>query len=131
LLEQVLQHRATMRGAAATAAACARPAAPASAAPAPARLQVELEEFSQVFESPQSSHVVLRARARLLAGRTHAILAQQDFDLRSAAPSADAPGAVHGLRDVASSFSLAALAWAASVAAPPCGAAAALPASIP
>jgi len=99
-------------------AAGAAPACPGKAAsdgaPAPAHLAVELEEFSQVFDTPQASRVVLRARARLLAPRSHELLAQHDFDLRTAAISPDAPGAAHGLRDLADTFAGAAVSWAAA-----------------
>lgn len=80
----------------------------------PVRLDVNLQEFSQAFDSPSDSHVVLRAKVRMLSTRTHAVLAQRQFDLRAAAPASDGPGAVHGLRDLAHAFAASALAWAAS-----------------
>jgi cholesterol transport system auxiliary component len=92
----------------------------AAAAAATAQVVVDLEEFSQVFEAAQSSHVVLRARVRLLAARTRALVAQREFDLRSAAISPDAPGAVHGLRDLGRAFAADALTWAAAQALRPC-----------
>lgn len=88
---------------------------------APARLEIDLLEFSQVFETPQASHVVLRARARLMTGHARAALARRDFDLRAPTPSPDGPGAVHGLRDLAQAFATQAVSWAAGAA--PCAAA--------
>jgi len=78
------------------------------------RLEVTLQEFSQDFDSPQSSHVILRARARLLAAHSHALIAQRQFDLRAAAATPDGPGAVHGLGELAHAFAASALAWVAS-----------------
>ena len=101
-----------------------REAAPDAAA---TRLAVELEEFSQVFDAPQASRVVLSARARLLAARTHAVLAQRDFDLRSAAPSADAPGAVHALQELTNLFAASVTTWAAAQTLPACASAPAAP----
>lgn len=91
-----------------------RPSACRGTSVAPPLLDVNLQEFSQDFDSPGQSHVVLRARVRVLAGHTHAVLAQRQFDLRAVAPSPDGPGAVHGLRDLARSFAADALAWSAS-----------------
>jgi cholesterol transport system auxiliary component len=61
---------------------------------APARsLRVELEEFSQVFDSQQQSHVLVQVRATLLAGGqgTREFVAQHPA-------GADAAGAVHGMQ---------------------------------
>jgi cholesterol transport system auxiliary component len=85
-----------------------------------ARLRVDLQAFSQDFSAPAASSVILRARARLLAPHTHALLAQQDFDLRAAAGSPDATGAVHGLRDLSFDFSDKLLSWAAGAVAASC-----------
>jgi len=87
-------------------------------ADASTRMEIDLLEFSQDFDTPQASHVVLRARVRLMTGHARAAVARRDFDLRAPAPSPDAPGAVHGLRDLAVSFANQAVVWAASAA--PC-----------
>jgi cholesterol transport system auxiliary component len=117
LVEQALQRAAIVPAT----AACSGPARGETATAAgTARLSVELDEFSQVFDSAQSSRVILRARVRLLAARTHALLAQRDFDFRNAAISPDAPGAVHGLRDLTNAFVASVMAWAAAQALPAC-----------
>ncbi len=85
------------------------------------RLRVDLQEFSQGFSSPDTSAVVLRARARLLAPHTHALVAQRDFDLRAAAAAPDASGAVHGLRDLSFELSDKLLSWAAGAVPLACG----------
>lgn len=84
----------------------------------PARMEVDLLEFSQVFETPQASHVVLHARVRLMTGHARAAIARHDFDLRAPAPTPDGPGAVHGLRDLARAFASQAVSWGAAAA--PC-----------
>jgi cholesterol transport system auxiliary component len=58
------------------------------------RLRVDLDELSQVFDTPQSSRSVLEARASLMAPNHDAILARQSFALVQPAPSADARGGV-------------------------------------
>lgn len=66
---------------------------------APPVLRTELEEFSQLFDSPRESQGVLRLRATLLenTGGGERLLAQRSFDLRRPAPSADAAGGVRAL----------------------------------
>ncbi|HEX7888925.1 MAG TPA: ABC-type transport auxiliary lipoprotein family protein [Ramlibacter sp.] len=65
----------------------------------PPVLRVELEEFSQLFDSPRESQGVLRLRATLLENTSggERLLAQRSFDVRRPAPSADAPGGVRAL----------------------------------
>ena len=59
------------------------------------QLKLELDEFSQWFDSPGSSVGMLRLRATLL--RAGQLVAQRSFDSRASAPSADAPGGVRAL----------------------------------
>ena len=62
-------------------------------------LQLELEEFSQVFETAERSQGELRLRAtvrqRLASGER--LLAQRSVVLQRPAPSADAAGGVRAL----------------------------------
>lgn len=62
-------------------------------------LQLELEEFSQVFDAPERSQGELRLRAtvrqRLASGER--LLAQRSVALQRPAPSADAAGGVRAL----------------------------------
>lgn len=66
---------------------------------APRIVRLQLEEFSQLFESPAVSFGLLRLRATLTdnmpAGER--LVAQRAFTGREPAPSADAPGGVRGL----------------------------------
>ncbi len=68
---------------------------PADAVRADFTLRVDLEEFSQVFEAADKSRAVVRLRATLIRGR--GIVAQQDFGVERAAPSANAEGGVRAL----------------------------------
>lgn len=65
----------------------------------PAVLRVELEEFSQLFDSPGESKGVVRVRCTLLenTGGGERLVAQRSFNVQRPAPSADAPGGVRAL----------------------------------
>ena len=58
-------------------------------------LRLDLEEFSQVFDSAEKSRGVLRLQARLLRGNE--VAAQQSFNIEQPAPSANAEGGVRAL----------------------------------
>ncbi|MFM7332138.1 MAG: ABC-type transport auxiliary lipoprotein family protein [Brachymonas sp.] len=62
---------------------------------APWTLRVELDEFSQVFASPESSQGLVRLRASLFKGEQLAV--QTSVLARAAAPSQDAAGGVRAL----------------------------------
>jgi cholesterol transport system auxiliary component len=74
---------------------------PASVAtPAPLmNLQLELEEFSQLFDTPDKSSGVLRLRATVTQRGTagEVLLAQRSFIVQQSAPTADASGGVRAL----------------------------------
>ena len=73
-------------------------AATPSATP-PVLLRVELEEFSQLFESPSASTGLLRLRATALQASPQGekLLGQRSFIVQRPAPSADAAGGVRAL----------------------------------
>ena len=60
-------------------------------------LRLELGEFTQVFDTPDQSRVVVRFRASLIDRATRSVLAQRSFSVEQPAPSPNAKGAVHGL----------------------------------
>jgi cholesterol transport system auxiliary component len=62
-------------------------------------LRLELEEFTQVFDTEESSRVVVKFRASLIDRGTRIVMSQRSFSMEQAAPSANAPGAVHALTD--------------------------------
>jgi cholesterol transport system auxiliary component len=74
-------------------------------------LRVELEEFSQIFDTPQTSHALVQACATLVDSRRHEVLAHHIFEVHRPAPSPDAPGAAHGLRDAVDQFIAELLHW--------------------
>lgn len=68
-------------------------------APTPPTLRIELEEFSQLFETPGNSVGLLRLRATLVQPSPGGdkLLAQRSVIVQRPAPSADAPGGVRAL----------------------------------
>ena len=62
-------------------------------------LRFELEEFSQVFDTAEQSRAVVRLRASLVERGTRRFLAQRNFNVEQAAPTADAAGAVRALTE--------------------------------
>ena len=66
---------------------------------APLALRVELQEFSQLFNSAEQSSGLVRLRATLFAVKEGAdqFLAQRDFVVQRPAASPDAPGGVRAL----------------------------------
>ena len=74
-------------------------------------LRVELEDFSQSFDAPNSSRVVLHARASLVNVATRNLIAQRAFAVEQAAPTSDAPGAVQALSAASEEFTETLLKW--------------------
>ncbi len=62
-------------------------------------LRLELEEFSQVFDAVDKSHVVIRLRASLIHRSSRSIRAQRNFSMEQATPTANAAGAVQTLTE--------------------------------
>lgn len=71
----------------------------AAGIPSALLLQVELDEFSQVFDAPETSVGLVRLRATAVRSARGAeqLLGQRSFSLRRPAPSADARGGVRAL----------------------------------
>lgn len=85
---------------------------PSDGVRAPQSLRVELEEFAQVFDAPERSRAVLRARATLVGNR--ALVAQRTFALERAAPTPDADGGVRALTALTDEWIGQVLEWAAA-----------------
>lgn len=62
-------------------------------------LRVDLDEFSQVFDTPTQSHGLVEARASLISPRADAILAQERLSYRVPAAQPNARGGAMALRD--------------------------------
>ncbi|WP_293005046.1 ABC-type transport auxiliary lipoprotein family protein [Nitrosomonas sp.] len=60
-------------------------------------LQIELDEFTQLFDTTDSSHVVVSLRVSLIERNSRKLFAQKDFSTIESSPSADAAGAVFAL----------------------------------
>ncbi|WP_367847587.1 ABC-type transport auxiliary lipoprotein family protein [Rhodoferax sp. WC2427] len=92
-LRDVLGQRRAVLGAG-DSAALAR-----TSGPAPRLVRLELQEFTQVFQSPTASTGLVRLRATLLENTPlgDSLLAQRSFSVQRPAPSADAPGGVRAL----------------------------------
>jgi cholesterol transport system auxiliary component len=59
-------------------------------------LRIEVDDFTQNFDSPTHSSVQVTMRASVFNGRT--LAAQKNFAGQASAPSADAAGGAHALR---------------------------------
>lgn len=84
---------------------------PGSDARAQFILRVDVEDFSQVFTSPQTSFGVLDAAATLVDAHNAKVIAQRSFHLRIAAPSADAAGGAAALGATSQDFTRQLQAW--------------------
>ena len=62
------------------------------------RLRLELEEFTQVFESEERAHALVAVQARLIAPREELTLATHRFAIRTPANAPDARGGVDAHR---------------------------------
>jgi cholesterol transport system auxiliary component len=60
-------------------------------------LRIGLEEFSQVFDTPDQSRVVVRLRASLVSRGGRQLLSQRNFSIDQETTQPDATGAVHAL----------------------------------
>ena len=79
----------------------------------PALLRVELEEFSQVFDSPERSVGLVRLRATLTRPGSlgESLLAQRRFEAQAPAPSPDATGGTRALAQGADQVAAALAQW--------------------
>jgi cholesterol transport system auxiliary component len=62
-------------------------------------LRLDLEEFTQVFDTPGKSHVIVALRASLIEPGARTLLAQRSFSMEQPAPEANAAGAVTALTE--------------------------------
>jgi cholesterol transport system auxiliary component len=79
----------------------------------PAVLRVQLQEFSQVFDSEQASAAVLRVRAQLSDAGSHGetLVAQQQFTVRRPAATPDAAGGARALAEASAQLADELAAW--------------------
>ncbi|SFN95174.1 cholesterol transport system auxiliary component [Nitrosospira briensis] len=62
-------------------------------------LRLELEEFTQVFDTIDRSRAIIKLRASLIETGSRSLLAQRSFDIERTAPTANAAGAVRALTE--------------------------------
>jgi len=62
-------------------------------------LQIELSEFSQVFDAIDRSHAVISLNVSLIKRKTRSLIAQHNFSMQQKAPTTDAAGAVKALTE--------------------------------
>lgn len=84
---------------------------PGSPAQSACTLQVRIDDFSQVFASPQDSVGRLVATVTLLDGQSDKVIAQRPFRIEVPAPRADAAGGVAALNRASRQFADAVRAW--------------------
>ena len=72
-------------------------------------LRLELDEFSQIFDSPDSSHAQLNVRASLSKGRS--IMAQRSFSQSMTAVSNDAAGGARAMQQASDALIAELLHW--------------------
>lgn len=77
-------------------------------------LRIELDDFSQVFDSAASSRVVILARASLINAGKRTLQAQKSFSVERAAASANAEGGVRALALASDELIEAVTAWIAA-----------------
>ena len=77
-------------------------------------LRVELEEFSQVFDTAQASRAVIVARASIVNVARRTLYAQKTFATEKPAASANAEGGVRALAGASSELVDAIVAWTAT-----------------
>lgn len=62
-------------------------------------LRLELEEFTQVFDTIDQSRAVIKLRASLIRTGSRSLLSQHSFDIEHVAPTPNAAGAVRALTE--------------------------------
>jgi cholesterol transport system auxiliary component len=86
---------------------------PSDAAASTNLLRMEVEDFTQNFDSASSSSGTLRLRASVF--RSHKLVDQKTFSRSAPAPSADAAGGARALADAADAVAGDLLAWLAAL----------------
>ncbi|SEL41445.1 ABC-type transport auxiliary lipoprotein family protein [Nitrosovibrio tenuis] len=62
-------------------------------------LRLELEEFTQIFDTADHSRAIVKLRASLIDRRTRLLMSQRSFSIEQSAPAPNASGAVRALTD--------------------------------
>ncbi|MDE2366659.1 MAG: membrane integrity-associated transporter subunit PqiC [Betaproteobacteria bacterium] len=74
-------------------------------------LRLELEDFTQIFNTADRSQAVIKLRASLIDRRTRTLVSQRSFSIEQPAPAPNASGAVHALTDASDNLIGALIGW--------------------
>ena len=74
-------------------------------------LRLELEEFSQIFDTTDSSRAVIRLRASLIDRRTRLLLSQRNFSIEQPSLAPNASGGVRALTEASDNLIGSLIGW--------------------
>jgi cholesterol transport system auxiliary component len=74
-------------------------------------LRLELEEFTQIFDTTDSSRAVVRLRASLIDRRTRLLLSQRNFSIEQSSPAPNASGGVRALTEASDNLIGSLIGW--------------------
>lgn len=84
---------------------------PGDGAQADYTLQIELNEFSQVFDAIDKSHAIISLNASLIHRKTRALIAQHHFNMQQKAVTADAAGGTKALTEASDKLTAHLVSW--------------------
>ncbi|MBA2484048.1 MAG: membrane integrity-associated transporter subunit PqiC [Nitrosomonas sp.] len=84
---------------------------PGDGAQADYTLQIELNEFSQVFDAIDKSHATISLNASLIHRKTRALIAQHHFSMQQKAATADAAGGTKALTEASNKLTARLVSW--------------------
>jgi cholesterol transport system auxiliary component len=74
-------------------------------------LRLEVEEFTQIFDTADHSRAVVKLRASLIDRRTRLLLSQRNFSIEQSAPAPNASGAVRALTEASDNLIGSLIGW--------------------
>ena len=74
-------------------------------------LRLELEEFTQIFDTTDQSRAIVKLRASLIDRRTRLLLSQRSFSIEQSAPAPNASGAVRALTEASDNLVGSLIGW--------------------
>lgn len=74
-------------------------------------LRLEIEEFTQVFDTADDSRAIIKLRAGLIDRPARLMIAQRNFSMEQAAPTPNAAGAAHSLAEASDKLTEELIGW--------------------
>jgi cholesterol transport system auxiliary component len=74
-------------------------------------LRLEVEEFTQIFDTADHSRAVVKLRASLIDRHTRLLLSQRNFSIEQSAPAPNASGAVRALTEASDNLIGSLIGW--------------------